>query len=233
MIVTEHHHAKPDFLELTRVNRNEIFSSLAELLLPLVGARIDESFWVPTALFTKVGRCEEAIRLLVDNGLASEAASVAITQFELRLDLMYLELDQNRSTTWADHEDPKREPWGAIQKINSLYPEGEQRDAQFSVYRRLCQAKHSNPVGLDLAIPIRGKGRSRDWIISPKDEVGDINGRQILIVSALSLIESAASFGRHLARFITVPNALFEALRVFHTQIVDEHKELIKEQSAE
>ena len=68
------------------------------------GATINEIIIVPITLMGRIIRTHDAILLLLNEEHPSEAAVLALTQFELRLDLAYTADDVKHAAAWLEHE---------------------------------------------------------------------------------------------------------------------------------
>jgi len=118
--------------------------------------------WSKLSLVHKVGlllmvRLAQDVRcilLCVHRGYPVQASSMAACAFEAAYALAYVGGDESKAQAWADHTDERRSfrdvktmVAGALKGLGLPQAEcAELSDIQLGLYRRLCMAKHSNPV---------------------------------------------------------------------------------------
>lgn len=216
---------------LARKCKETVVNFLLEYPRSLIGVTIGESFWVPALLLSKVLRCHEAVQSLVKIRLSSEAASVAITEYEVRLDILFIELDPSRATTWVEHTNPSRQPWSATQKRNEIY--GSRPKAlrtEVEMYQALSAVKHANPLAGRFALPLTKKGKN--WTISSgplDDPTEEFQEKVTVTLSSLLVLESAAAAARLFARTSTVPRQFFDELSSLKAEAVAAWRDAFKE----
>lgn len=119
-----------------------------------IGQPLPQHFALMLFFLAKVLRCHKSIGILVGRGLSSEAASIATTQFEVRLDALFLRSDSQRMADWLSHRNPYREPWRAVEKIGSLFGvDTPKADWNREVFKILSQCKHGNPLAAEFVFP--------------------------------------------------------------------------------
>ena len=119
---------------------------------------INEIILVPMMIMSRIIRSHDAIDLLLKNGHPSEAAVLALTQFELRLDLAYTASDVKHAAAWLDHENTKLSLMNVKKKINTLFSDEVERAKLYYIFQCLSGIKHANPVYSELGFPGRAKG---------------------------------------------------------------------------
>jgi hypothetical protein len=113
-------------------------------------------------IMSKIIWCHKAIEVLVENKFASEAISIATTEYELRLDLFFIMKDRrvNRSREWWEYTKKERQPWRVSEKISKVWDgDSETRSKEREIHRWLCAVKHGNPVARSLSFPMTGTQR--------------------------------------------------------------------------
>lgn len=58
--------------------------------------------------------CMSSIKLLILLGHKRDAANLLLNLIELRLDLIYISLDDNHANEWLDHDKEHVKPWKVI-----------------------------------------------------------------------------------------------------------------------
>jgi hypothetical protein len=121
---------------------------------------INEIITVPLTIIARIVRTNDAIQLLLKEGHPSEAAVLALTEFELRLDLAYVAHDVKHAAAWLDHENTR---WSLItvgDKLTTLFDDKVERAKLEKIFRFLSGIKHGNPVFSELGFPARIEGRT-------------------------------------------------------------------------
>lgn len=122
------------------------------------GATINEIIIVPITLLGRIIRTHDAIQLLLKEEHPSEAAVLALTQFELRLDLAYTADDVKRAAAWLEHEKLERSLLSVKKKIETLFKDEAERENLSEIFKYLSGIKHGNPVYSELGFPGRVSG---------------------------------------------------------------------------
>jgi hypothetical protein len=111
----------------------------------LVGRLIDAAGYVTFVLFARVDTGMQGVRLLIERRLTIEAAVLALSMFEAKLDMLYIGADASQGDTWLAHTDPLNQPWKFQPKIRALY-KGDDQHRELTIFRLLSAIKHGNPV---------------------------------------------------------------------------------------
>jgi hypothetical protein len=123
------------------------------------GKTINEIIFVPLAIMSRIIRTHDAIGLLLKNEHYQEAAVLALTQFELRFDLLYVASDIKRAAQWVEHENPKALTQSMKSKLKALFPSAT-ADRLYETFGYLSGIKHGNPLYSELGFPGReSRGR--------------------------------------------------------------------------
>ena len=196
---------------------------LAEHLNRLEGRLVNELYWVQLLLLSRILRCHSAVRLLVREGLCSEAAIIALTQFETSLDALYIGLNVSRATTWVEHTSERSQPWSVGNKIREIYASDPHRmDANFAVFRDLSQIKHSNPAAGGFGFPVRREGDTLQLSTGPMEDVfEEFQGRLLLAFSSFSLLEVFEVAGAAFGKFESMPEEYLVEIAALKTQAGD------------
>ncbi len=134
------------------------------------GATINEIIIVPITLLGRIIRTHDAIQLLLKEEHPSEAAVLALTQFELRLDLAYTADDVKHAAAWLEHEKLERSLLSVKEKIETLFKDETEREKLSEIFKYLSGIKHGNPVYSELGFPGRVSGRK---ILISTGPIGD------------------------------------------------------------
>ncbi len=121
---------------------------------------INEIIIVPFTIVARMVRTHDAIKLLLNNNHPCEAAVLALTQFELRLDLAYTALDVKKASEWLGHTDKKWSLRSVTDKLDVLFGGSDTRARMTSIFQHLSGIKHGNPVYSELGFPVRVVGRT-------------------------------------------------------------------------
>ncbi len=122
------------------------------------GATINEIIIVPITLLGRIIRTHDAIQLLLKEEHPSEAAVLALTQFELRLDLAYTADDVKHAAAWLEHEKLEWSLLSVKKKIETLFKDEAARENLSKIFTYLSGIKHGNPVYSELGFPGRVSG---------------------------------------------------------------------------
>ncbi len=122
------------------------------------GATINEIITVPITLLGRIIRTHDAIQLLLKEDHPSEAAVLALTQFELRLDLAYTAVDVTHAAAWLEHENLEWSLMSVKKKIRTLFGDEAEREKLNEIFKYLSGIKHGNPVYSELGFPGRVSG---------------------------------------------------------------------------
>lgn len=124
------------------------------------GTTINEIIIVPINIMSRIVRVHDAIQLLIKEQHPSEAAVLALTQFELRLDLAYTASDVKHAAAWLEHENTKWPLMSVKGKMDLLFKESKEVDDLSAIFVYLSGIKHGNPVYSELGFPGRAFGQS-------------------------------------------------------------------------
>ena len=108
-------------------------------------------------ILATITRQQEAIGLLLKSGYPSEAATICLSQFELKLDILFIGSDVKKATQWVDHEREHKHPWPTKNKIEHVYgKETEESSRQQHLFTFLSAIKHGNPTAGGFGFNVRG-----------------------------------------------------------------------------
>lgn len=119
---------------------------------------------VVVGILHRMAECTFAIELLASKGFVRDAATLLLTLIELRLDLQYMALSPGREDDWIKHIAQNRKPWKVRQQIEEVYPDTNEREAEWANYRTFSMVKHGNPAGGTASFPI---GVRQDALVLP------------------------------------------------------------------
>ena len=122
------------------------------------GAEANEIIAVPITLLCRIIRTHDAIQLLLKETHPTEAAVLALTQFELRLDLVYTADDVKHAAAWFEHEKLKWSLLPVNEKIKNLFKDEAERKNLSEIFKYLSGIKHGNPAYSELGFPGRVSG---------------------------------------------------------------------------
>jgi hypothetical protein len=121
----------------------------------LLNKTADAATYVALLLFARVDTGMQAVGLLLQHGLTTEAGVITLSMFEMKLDMLYVGTDAARGDFWLTHANPLRQPWKVTHKIDALYT-GEAREWEQATFAFLSAIKHGNPVSGPAGFPERG-----------------------------------------------------------------------------
>ena len=144
------------FHELTRHAVNQ----LAKVpVTPAVRLALATSF--------RVQECSLSIEYLCAKNQVRDATILLLSLYELQLDLQYIARDVSRAQTWIDHAQRHKKPWSVSSQQKELFTKEAELSAERHVFEFLSMAKHGNPVGGVLSMPL---GPTRDTLtFEPND----------------------------------------------------------------
>ena len=182
---------------------------------------INEIIIVPLLIIARIFRTYDAIQLLLEHGHVSEAAVLALTQFELRLDLAYTAHDVAHATRWLDHENIG---WSVAQKmekkINCLFTDQDDRARLNDIFKYLSGIKHGNPTYSALGFPARGNGPGLEISTGEiADEFSEEFSRQIASYSTYQLAWSSQVLNVCTGQYAVVDTGLRQAIRDFYLKL--------------
>jgi hypothetical protein len=119
---------------------------------------INEHILAPMILMARIIRTHDAIGSLCDEMFYTEAATLLLTQFDLRLDLWFVCYKPENATLWMGHDDKKWPVSSTKGKIDTLVKPGEEHDRLAEIYTYLSGIKHANPVYGMLGFPVEVDG---------------------------------------------------------------------------
>lgn len=170
---------------------------------------INEIIFVPTMIMCRIVRTHDATGLLLKNNHPSEAAVLALTQFELRLDLAYTASDVKHAAAWLDHENTKWSLMSVKDKLNTLFSGEDERAKLNHIFQYLSGIKHANPVYSELGFP--GRLKNGNIFVSSGeivDEFSEEFSNMIFAYSAYQFAWSAQVLNVCTAKYAVVDKAL-------------------------
>ena len=188
---------------------------------------VNEIIFVPMMIMSRIIRTHDAIDLLLKNGHPSEATVLALTQFELRLDLAYTASDVKHAAGWLDHEDRKWSLMSVKDKIETLFSEDAERAKLYYIFQFLSGIKHANPVYSELGFPARVK--SGTMFVSTgeiDDGFSEEFSNMIFAYSAYQLAWSAQVLNVCTAQYAVVDKALRVKVRDLCAKLHPSEEEL-------
>lgn len=182
---------------------------------------INEIIIVPLVISARIFRTYDAIQLLLKNGHVSEAAVLALTQFELRLDLAYTAHDVAHATEWLDHENIG---WSVAQKmekkINGLFTDQDGRTRLNDIFKYLSGIKHGNPAYSALGFPARGNGPGLEISTGEiADSFSEEFSQQIAAYSTYQLAWSSQVLSVCTGQYAVVDSDLRQTIRDFYLKL--------------
>lgn len=101
-----------------------------------------------------------SIKLLITLGHRRDASILLLNLIEMRLDLMYIALDDIHADEWLNHDKEHTKPWKVGFLFRSLYLNQSELNAEQENYKRFSMAKHANPLGGLMSFPIEVTNRA-------------------------------------------------------------------------
>lgn len=139
----------------------------------------------------------------LNDGDATEAGIVGLSQFELCLDILYIGQDTTRATVWVEHSREDKQPWGVTSKIKALYSADPAiLDANLGAYRNLSQLKHANPLAGPYGFPMRGAGANLTIQTHPDPDDTSMMW-SVVLFCCHKLLEAAAAVKECHSRFVS------------------------------
>lgn len=168
------------------------------------GGTINEIIFGPLAIMTRIIRTYDAIVVLLDNQHAQEAAVLALTQFELRFDLLYVASDIKRATQWVEHDNPKGLNRSMKAKLDALV-RPIQAERLYETFVYLSGIKHGNPLYSELGFPGRGRGAQLMFSTGPiTDRFAKAFTRTLFAYAVYQLIWSAQVVNKLVVKYTSI-----------------------------
>ncbi|MEX2462546.1 MAG: hypothetical protein WD469_14820 [Paenibacillaceae bacterium] len=118
------------------------------------------SFFISIVIMQRALECMSSTKLLVVLGHRRDAAILLLNLIELRLDLMYIALDDKHADEWLNHDKEHIKPWKVGHLFKALYSELGELKAEQNNYKKFSMAKHGNPLGGLMSFPIEVTNRA-------------------------------------------------------------------------
>jgi len=203
-----------ELLQMSRTAREFCQRFLLSCLSDSKRYTVNELFSVPLILITRIIRSQEAIEFLLEKDYSAEAAVIALTQFELRLDILYIDTNVRRATQWIKHKSKVYHPWKVNDKIDKVYGlDPKRRDAQHESFQMLSAVKHGNPLSGEFGFPVRMKGNK---ISGTTGQINDsLTLRYKVTICGFcvyQLLEALEGVSRTFSKFININNDLSQEL---------------------
>lgn len=178
------------------------------------GTTVNEIVIVPVTLLGRIIRTHDAIQLLLNEQHPSEAAILALTQFELRLDLAFTANDVKHAAAWLEHEVLSWSLLSMKKKIENLFTDKAERERLNAIFTYLSGIKHGNPVYSELGFPGRVSGRQVQISTGPLGDEFEKQFSEVVFKYALyQLAWSANVLNVCIAKYATVDKAIRQNVR--------------------
>ncbi|WP_341280730.1 hypothetical protein [Paenibacillus sp. FSL H8-0537] len=118
------------------------------------------SLFIGIVIMKRMLECSGSIKLLITLGHRRDASILLLNLIEMRLDLMYIALDDTHADEWLNHDKEHTKPWKVSFLFRSLYLNQNELNAEQSNYKRFSMSKHANPLGGLMSFPIEVTNRA-------------------------------------------------------------------------
>ena len=165
--------------------------------------KISEALFVPMIIFSRLVSQRDAIILLTNAKFPNETGIIGLSQFESKLDLAYASVDVAWATRWMEHKSVRKSVTvNVTNAIREIFLEEREISIEQSIFRNLSALKHGNPLGSELAFPIR---RSNDSFSVSSGQIDDELTRRACAwiggYATCQLAWSAQIINTHLSRY--------------------------------
>ena len=143
-----------DFIELVERLQHSANKTLKEIALQSKKIKMEPSIYIGYVIVKRVIECINSIKILSLLGLERDAAILLLNLIELRLDIMYISLEEKNANEWLNHEKQNVKPWKVGFLFKKLYQDRNELEAERENYKRFSMIKHGNPVGGIHSFPI-------------------------------------------------------------------------------
>ena len=203
-----------ELLAMSKSAREFCHRFLLSCLTSSKGCTVNELFSVQSFIIARIVRSQEALELLLKEGFSIEAAVVALSQFELCLDVLYIDGNVQRATKWIGHDSKRYQPWKVTDKINEVYRlDRKRKDAQYKIFEMLSSVKHGNPTASGFGFPIRTEGRKVSVITGEIDDPFALSYKLTICgFCTCQLLEALEGVKRAFSKFINIDNGLCKEL---------------------
>jgi hypothetical protein len=222
------HEEIENFLNISKKAREFSQEFIRSIVNKLIGSNINELFWVTCIIISRIMRSQDAIELLIKNFFFPEAAIIALTQFELCLDISYIGNDVTRATQWVAHQSDKFHIWKVKDKI--IDSEINDKNYKLEIFKALSAIKHGNPLAGGLGFSWRKDGKnikiSNGEIY---DEFYHAYGIMLCCLSSYQMLNSLEDAKKAFSIFSPIEDDISDKLSF----LLQETKELLKHKTRE
>ncbi len=212
------------FLEVIEEIQMSANTIIQEITSQFKTVKITPPVFIGILILKRVLECTNSIKILALLGLERDVSILLLNLIELRLDIMYIELDEKNADEWLNHEKEYEKPWKVRYLFNKLYKNQNELQAELTNYKNFSMAKHGNPVGGLQSFPLEIS--KRRIIFRKKDGAADriavylfACGTECCNVST-TVIKIAQKYGFDLNRvehIVTQLKDMFRKLNSAHT----------------
>jgi hypothetical protein len=198
-----------DVLSVSREVQKFSVETLTAVFGLATGRRLSQLFVAPALILSRMLGHHAAINFLLEECFVIEAGTLALTQLELCLDVVYIGADVDRAREWIDHDSAHHAPWGVRNKIEDVFSsDPSERNAKLKLFELLSSLKHGNPAVGGLAFGMRRDGNR---FVVTTDQVDDYASKQLAITvaggCAILLLEAPRSACEAFTQFVSVEPA--------------------------
>lgn len=143
-----------EIIELVEALQNTADMIMRNIIIQSRTIKMQPSIYIGYVILIRVIECINSIRILSIFGLDRDAAILLLNLIELRLDILYISLDEEHADVWLNHEKETEKPWRVGSLFRELYKDRNELEAEIENYKRFSMIKHGNPVGGIQSFPI-------------------------------------------------------------------------------
>lgn len=118
------------------------------------------SLFIGIVIMKRMLECISSIKLLITLGHRRDASVLLLNLIEMRLDLMYIAVDDIHADEWLNHDKEHTKPWKVGFLFRALYLDSNELNAEQENYKRFSMTKHANPLGGLMSFPIEVTNRA-------------------------------------------------------------------------
>ena len=116
------------------------------------------------AILHRVSECAASVLILAEQNRARDMAVLLLNLMELRIDLQYIALSEERESEWLEHVNEWRKPWNLDSQLKEIFQNPKERQAEVDIYHIFSMIKHGSPA------------KSVSWLSEMMNTEDDVSG---------------------------------------------------------
>lgn len=98
--------------------------------------------------------CTQSIAILLMKNRVRDASILLLNIYEIRLDAIFISLNDSREETWITYKTKVTKPWKVGAQQKEIFKDPDELKAEKNIYRNFSMVKHGNIAGSHTSFPI-------------------------------------------------------------------------------